>query len=80
MPRYFLHIHNSHGQAEDEEGVEVSSLSAASEIAVTGIRDLLAAEAKNGAINLAGRVDIANDAGKVLVSIPFANALKIKGA
>ncbi len=80
MPRYFLHIHNAHGKVEDEEGVDVSSLSAASEIAVTGIRDLLAAETKNGAINLNGRVDIANEAGKILVSIPFEKAVKVHGA
>jgi hypothetical protein len=80
MPRYFLHIHNAHGKAEDEEGIEASSLSEASEIAITGIRDLLAAEVRNGAINFAGRLDIANEAGKVLLSIPFADAVKITRA
>ncbi|MBV9523786.1 MAG: hypothetical protein JO010_13390 [Alphaproteobacteria bacterium] len=80
MPRYYLHIHNAHGDAQDDEGVEAASLSAASEIAISGIRDLLAAEARNGTINLNGRIDISDEDGKFLLSVPFARALTIQGA
>jgi hypothetical protein len=79
MPRYFLHIHNSHGAAEDDEGVEARSLSEAREHAVAGIRSLLSAEALNGEINLRGRIDVGDEAGKVLLSVPFAEALEVKG-
>jgi hypothetical protein len=51
MTRYFLHIHNSHGAAEDDEGLDAGSLSEAREKAVAGIRSLLSAEALNGEIN-----------------------------
>jgi hypothetical protein len=79
MTRYFMHIHNSHGAAEDDEGADASSLSEARERAVAGIRSLLAAEALNGEINFKGRIDISDEAGKVLLSVPFTDALSVKG-
>jgi len=79
MTRYFLHIHNAHGDAEDEEGMEADSLAEARERAVTGIRSLLAAEAINGQINLKGRIDISDAAGKVLLSVPFTDAVNLVG-
>ncbi len=56
MTRYFLHIHNSHGAAEDDEGLDASSLSEARERAVHGIRSLLASEAANGEMNFLRRI------------------------
>ena len=79
MPRYFLHIHNSHGHAEDDEGLNADSLSEAREVAVKGIRSLLAAEAANGEINFKGRIDISDGSGQRLLSVPFADALAVKG-
>jgi hypothetical protein len=79
MTRYFLHIHNSHGAAEDDEGTTANSLSEAREHAVAGIRSLLAAEALNGEMNFKGRIDISDEAGKVLLSVPFTDALSVKG-
>jgi hypothetical protein len=79
MPFYFLHIHNAHGAAEDEEGMHADSLSEARERAVKGIRSLLAAEAANGEMNFKGRIDISSEAGQVLLSVPFAEAVTIKG-
>jgi hypothetical protein len=76
---YFLHIHNSHGDAEDDEGMSANSLAEARERAVTGIRSLLASEAANGEINFAGRIDISDEAGKLLLSVPFTDALSVKG-
>ena len=79
MPQYFLHIHNSHGGAEDDEGLEAASLSEAREKAVAGIRSLLASEANNGEMNFKGRIDISSGAGEVLLSVPFSDAITIKG-
>jgi hypothetical protein len=79
MARYFLHIHNSHGSAEDDEGLEAKSLSEAREKAVAGIRSLLSAEAANGEMNLKGRIDISSEAGELLLSVPFSEAITIKG-
>jgi hypothetical protein len=79
VARFFLHIHNSHGAAEDDEGLEAQSLSEAREKAVMGIRSLLSAEAANGEMNLMGRIDISSEAGQVLLSVPFSEAITVKG-
>lgn len=79
MPHYFLHVHNSHGSAEDDEGLEVESLAEAREKAVAGIRGLLSGEAANGEMNFKGRIDISDDAGAVLLSVPFSEAISVKG-
>jgi hypothetical protein len=79
VPRYYFHIHNSHGAAEDDEGIEAKSLSEAREHAVAGIRSLISAEALNGQINLKGRIDISDESGKVALSVPFPEAIAIKG-
>jgi hypothetical protein len=79
MTRYFLHVHNSHGDAEDDEGLEAGSLSEAREKAVKGIRSLLAAEAENGEINFKGRIEISDESGKIVLTVPFTDALSVKG-
>jgi len=79
MAQYFLHIHNAHGDAEDDEGLQASSLAVARETAIKGIRDLLSAEAVNGGINFAGRIDIADAGGAVLISVPFKEAVSVTG-
>jgi hypothetical protein len=79
MARFFLHIHNAHGAAEDDEGLEAASLSEAREKAVAGIRSLLSAEAANGEMNFKGRIDISSEAGQVLLSVPFSEAIILKG-
>jgi len=40
---------------------------------------LLAAEVANGEINFRGRIEISDEAGKVLHSVPFTEALSVKG-
>lgn len=79
MPQFYLHIYNDHGDAEDDEGLEVPSLAVAREKAVQGIRSLLAAEVENGSINLDGRIDIKDPRGAVLLTVPFKEAVAVKG-
>jgi hypothetical protein len=80
MPQFYLHIHNDHGDAEDDEGLEVPSLAVAREKAVQGIRSLLAAEVENGGMNLNGRIDIKDARGELLLTVPFKEAVTVKGA
>ncbi len=77
MPQFFLHIHNTQGSADDEEGLEAKSLLQARELAIAGIRSLLSAEIANGAMDLAGRIDITDATGEVLMTVPFAEAVTI---
>jgi hypothetical protein len=79
MPRYFLHIRDTRGGAEDDEGVEVANLAEANESAVAGIRAMLSDEMRKGTVNFDGRIDIANDVGKILLAVRFADAVRITG-
>ena len=49
------------------------------EKAVAGRRGLLSAEGANGEMNFKGRTDISGDAGAVLPSVPFSEAISVKG-
>jgi hypothetical protein len=79
MTQFYLHIHNSHGGAEDDEGLDADSLSEARKKTVHGIRSLLSAEAANGEIDFNGRIDISDGSGEVLLSVPFVDAITIRG-
>lgn len=78
MPLYFLHIHNSTGFAEDEEGQELADLDQARAKAVEGIRSMLASEVLKGSIDLCGRIEIADDAGNPLAVVPFREAVAVQ--
>lgn len=79
MPHFHLNLHNAHIDCPDEEGKDFASVGAAREHAVSGIRDFLAHEAKGGMVDLRGRIDIADDHGSVVLSVPFTEAMTIKG-
>jgi hypothetical protein len=77
MPRFHLHLHNTHVEASDEEGHDLVDLAAAQAMALRGIRDFLGHEVMQGKLDLRGQVDIANDGGEILASVTFVEALKI---
>jgi hypothetical protein len=77
MPRFYLHLYNRVGFARDEEGEELPDLAAARELAMTSIRDILAAEAKEGSIDLRGRIEIADENQEVLAVVRFPEAVEL---
>jgi hypothetical protein len=80
MPRYYLHIHNGTGFTRDEEGEEFSGRDGAYEGALVGIRSLLAADLERGEIDLNGRIEIADDAGTIVRTVPFQDAVEVRPA
>ena len=77
MARFFLHLINGTGCAPDEEGVELADAQAAKARAVEGIRSILADEAKAGRLDLDGRIEIADESGDIVRSVPFEEAFVI---
>jgi hypothetical protein len=75
--RFYLHLFNRLGSALDEEGVEVADLEAAEARAVDGIRSILADEAKVGRLDLDGRIEIADESGAIVRTVPFEDAFEI---
>ena len=78
MPLYFLHIHNSTGFVEDEEGQELADPDQARAKAVEGIRSMLASEVLKGSIDLCGRIEIADDGGSAVAVVPFSDAVAVQ--
>ncbi len=78
MPRFHLHIYNSGGTSCDEEGLELPDLDSARAYAIDGIRSLASEEVRAGRLDLAGRVEIADEAGTVLEVVGFPEAVEIR--
>lgn len=77
MPRFSLHLHNRLEFVRDEEGMELPDLGTARQQAIQSIRSVLGEEVQQGLVDLRGRIEIANDNGDILASIPFAEAVEL---
>lgn len=79
MAHYYLHLSNASIEAEDVEGIEAADVANARIVAVDGIRQFLGHELAKGMLDLRGRIDIADDRGVVVATVPFADAVTIVG-
>lgn len=79
MARYYLHLSNASIEAEDIDGIEAADVANARLVAVDGIRQFLGHELAMGMLDLRGRIDIADDRGAVVATVPFADAVTIVG-
>jgi hypothetical protein len=77
VPLFFLHVHNSAGDAVDDEGQDYADLDGARDAAIAGIRSLLGSELALGSIDLRGTDEIEDAQGRRVLSVPFAEALRI---
>ena len=77
MPRYFFHLYND-VVAEDEEGQELPDLTAAREYAMRNIRDLMTEEVTTGRLILRHRIEIADEHGKRVLTVPFSEAVTLE--
>jgi hypothetical protein len=77
MPHYHLNLFNS-ADTNDEEGRDFKDLAAAKEEAIRSSRDLMAEHVKAGEpIDLGHYIEVADDEGKVLVTIDFRELITI---
>jgi hypothetical protein len=77
MPRYYLHICNGLTNVRDEEGVDLPGMPDAREQAIDGIRSIISEEAREGRIDLVGRILICNAGGETLLAVPFREAFDL---
>jgi hypothetical protein len=80
MARYFFHLRDGADVALDLEGVELPSLDVAQKMAVEGARDSLSHDIRTGRIDISLRIDVENDDGRVLLSVPFRDAFDVTGS
>jgi hypothetical protein len=78
MPLYFFDIHND-VEAEDLEGRELPDLDAARTEAIKGARALIAdSVVTHGRIVMHHSITVADEGGKLLLTIPFSDVVTIK--
>jgi hypothetical protein len=80
MPRFRFNIHDAHFEAPDEEGQELPGLAQARAVAIAGIRSILGGELESGVIDLRGHIDVADESGRVMMRVDFAEAVEIRDA
>lgn len=76
MPNFRFHIVNDI-DVPDDEGLDLDNLAAAHLKAIDYARDLASASVRQGRLNLKHRIDVEDDAGQVLVSVSFGEAVEI---
>ena len=77
MPRFYFHVHND-ADVIDDEGLALPDLAAAKQAAIDGAREMMAEHVTHGRpITLRHRIDVADEAGKILASLPFRELITI---
>ena len=78
MPRFYLHMRNDR-TVEDREGLILEDADAARLEAIRSARDILAAEIRTGRLDLAGEIEVADENGQPILTVPFRQAIVIEG-
>jgi hypothetical protein len=79
MALYYLNLINGNGLTPDREGEDFPDLDAARERARQSVRSILSDEIRSaGLIDLQGRIDIADQQGSVVTTLPFRDAIELK--
>ena len=75
MSRFYLHQQIANGLIEDPDGTEAVDLTAAKHEAILAARQLLANAILIGVAPLGTAFQITDEAGQMLLSVPFRDAL-----
>lgn len=79
MPRYFFDLHNDI-ETWDQEGKELPDLAAAREKATASDREMICSSIKKlGSVNLDHRIDVRDETGDIVMTVPFREAFTIIG-
>ena len=77
MARFFFHLRDGTDFALDPEGVVLPDLEAAQTAALQAARDTLGHDIRDGRLDLRYRIDVEDERGTVLHSLPFEDAFEI---
>ena len=78
MPMFYLHVCNGEGFAEDDEGSELPDLQAARARAITGLRDIMSSEMKQGLVNMASFIEIEDENHRLLATVEAQEAVTLR--
>lgn len=75
MPLYFFHVSGCPLESEAGEGLDYPDDLAARAAALAGARGMIAEEVLHGRLDLKCSIDVADEHGTILFSVPFASTL-----
>lgn len=78
MSRYFFHLHDDLDTI-DEEGAELADADAARAFAVQNARSAAAASVLSGCLDLEHWIEVADEEGRTVLTVPFAEAVQVRG-
>lgn len=76
MPRFFFHVYDD-AVVRDEDGIELADPEAARGAALAGARALMCDQMKTGRLNLHHRIEVEDEGGSTVLSLPFSDAVII---
>jgi hypothetical protein len=76
MPRFYFHLYND-ANVSDDGGKELPDLEAAKAHAISMARFELSEAAKLGRIVLSHHIDVEDEHGTVLATVPFRDAVQV---
>jgi hypothetical protein len=78
MPRFYFHLSN-HTETPDREGLELPDVDTAEQQAIDEARALIGADVRqHGRITLTHRIIIADEAGNVVRTVSYADAITVE--
>lgn len=80
MARYYFHLRDGSDHILDPVGIELTDLEAAVVVALRAARDSLSNDIKGGSLDLRYRIDVENEGGSVVHSLPFRDAFEVTSA
>ena len=79
MPRYFLNLNESGERLEDKDGVERANVDEVRATALAAAREIMCEEVCVGRLCLSGHIDVTDQAGVTVLTLPFRDAVAITG-
>jgi hypothetical protein len=76
MPRFFMHLRDGTDEVLDPDGI-VMPMDAVPGAALFMARDTMSHDVKNGRVELKCRIDVHNEEGEIVHSVPFTHAVEI---
>lgn len=78
MARFFLHLRDGTSELLDPDGIDCTDMESVRQAVLLSARDTLGNDVKaNGMMDLRYRIDAEDDAGSVVHSLPFVQAVQI---
>lgn len=79
MRRYCFHLRNGRDLLLGEDGPDFVDDETAKAAALRSAREIIAADALEGAIDLSQRIEIVDENGALIAVVPFSDAVTLKG-